>query len=320
MSPNIIGHLLLAEYVKEELRQAIYYHLSRGDILSAIRLFPLIRTCNHPDFLAGNLIPDLSTDKKRSHFRVDASMQGFVVPNLKAVRNIFFRLKNPLLFGCYTHLWLDHHFIEGMLIPSFEWDVDKQEVRNPRNGMTWSKEVFFSQQGLYGAYTELNPILIENGLISLHTLQRLPEDLPETGIPVFDRRHHKTWRAELDGYLAENRSYTGDILAYDEFVQKLKYFADAFVQDVQTMKEPSFVHSYRIVSSIQRIISHRKYEYSRYFDLPDNWSFSSAEVEYIQYMTDAELYHVDLDPLKPTWMVPVGFTVDVYPDWASTTK
>ena len=317
---QIIGHLTFSQLVTKAIRKTMLDHIKHGNIRLAARLFRLLRTCSHPDFLAGNLIPDLSTDKKRSHFRVDASMEGFVVPNLKAVRNIFFRLKNPLLFGCYTHLWLDYHFIEDMLIPSFEWDVDNQEVRNPRNGMTWSQQVFFSQQGLYGAYTELNTILIENGLICLPTLHRLPEYLPETGIPVFDRRRHKTWRAELDSYLAENRSYTGDILAYDEFVQKLQYFADAFVQDVLTTEEPSFVNSYRIVSSIQQIIRHRKYEYSRYFDLPDNWCFSSDEVEYIQYMTDAELYHVDLDPLKPNWMVPVGFTVDVYPDWASTTK
>ena len=68
---------------------------------------------------------------------------------------------------------------------------------------------------MYGSYTEINQLLLKDKRVSPDTVKELPEILPNTGIPVYDVRREKTWKAELEGYLAEKKEYTGDIFDYD---------------------------------------------------------------------------------------------------------
>ena len=186
-------------------------------------------------FLAGNQIPDLATDKKQSHYRKGASVEGLWVPDMELVKKDLFVPEDPVKLGMYSHLYLDYHFIEEFLIPEFVWDVKNRKVINPRNGKEWDAGTFFSPKsdsGMYAAYNEINPLLLRDDYISRSTIEEIPELLPETGIPVFDARREKTWKEELKGYLAKPKEYTGDIFDYDRLCDFIKRLAIKFVKEV----------------------------------------------------------------------------------------
>ena len=104
----------------------------------------------------------------------------------------------------FCHLYLDYYFIEEFLISEFIVDVEEMKVINPRNNMHWDVKTFFSNSGMYGAYTEINQLMVRDGHYPLNTVKEIPEILPNTGINVFDTRRDKTWKAELKEYLAQD--------------------------------------------------------------------------------------------------------------------
>ena len=213
--PGIIYHLAFAEEV--------YRHITKKNALNQI------------EFLSGNLIPDLvvSENKKRSHYRVAASFPGFEIPNMKEVKKDLYDLNNSLQMGMYCHLYLDYHFIETFLIPEFIWDLKNKLVINPRNGKRWNVEQFFAKASeggiLYNGYTQINKKMIEDGHIDMETINMMPDVLPLTGNPVFDNRREKTWRDELNGYLAEEAPYTGETFDYSRLWNSISSIAKKFV-------------------------------------------------------------------------------------------
>ena len=213
--PGILYHLSFAEEVYRNLGTVI--QLDKVDFV---------------DFMAGNLIPDLATDKRKSHFRKKASVDGFFVPEMELVKRELFRPEDSIKFGMYCHLYLDYYFIEKFLIPEFIWNVKDMKVINPRNNKQWDVKTFFSHSGMYGSYTEINQLLVRDGHISLSTVKEIPEILPSTGIAVFDVRRDKTWKAELDEYLAQKKEYTGDIFDYDRLWSCIEKIATQFVQEI----------------------------------------------------------------------------------------
>ena len=62
----------------------ILYHLSFAK--EVYRQLNSVCSINEINFMSGNLIPDLATDKKRSHYRIPASVDGFFVPELKLAK------------------------------------------------------------------------------------------------------------------------------------------------------------------------------------------------------------------------------------------
>ena len=183
-------------------------------------------------FMAGNLIPDLATDKKRSHYRKKASVDGFFVPEMELVRRDLFVPKDSVKFGMFCHLYLDYYFIEEFLIPEFIWDVETMRVINPRNNKEWDVKTFFSHSGMYGSYTEINQLLVRDGHVSVSTIEEIPEILPNTGLTVFDARREKTWRAELEEYLAQKKEYTGEIFDYNRLWSCIERIATQFVDEI----------------------------------------------------------------------------------------
>ena len=211
--PGIMYHLAFAEEVHRRLKSVV----------------------NYVEFFAGNLIPDLVLDKKASHFRVPASSQGFLVPNMTAVKKSLYDKSNSLKLGMYCHLYLDYHFIESYLIPEFIWDTDKMEVINPRNGKVWPVKQFFAKPAdggiLYNGYTQINKLLLADNHIKMETVEMLPAILPPTGISLFDTRREKTWREELNGYLSEDAPYTGEALDYERLCKSISAIAEKFVNE-----------------------------------------------------------------------------------------
>lgn len=232
--PGILPHATFAELIRKAVLKQLWRKLIKFDIHASTTLFALFRILQHPDFLAGNLIPDLATDKKASHYRISASVDGFVVPDMEKVKNDLFFPDTPVKFGCFCHLWLDYHFIEELLIPSFIWDANNNKVINPRNQKTWDPAVFFSQDGLYGAYTEMNQLMIRSGHVPLVKMDKLPDLLPPTGLTVFDTRKKVTWREELNAYLSTNKKYTGDVFEYEYFWNCIETLSSKFVEEICT--------------------------------------------------------------------------------------
>lgn len=211
--PGIMYHLAFAEEVKLHLKTSI----------------------NDVEFFSGNLIPDLALDKKASHFKIPASVQGFEVPNMNEVKKKLYDKSSSIKIGMYCHLYLDYHFIESYLIPEFIWDAEKMEVINPRNGKSWPVEQFFAKPAnggiLYNGYTQINKLLLSDKHIKMETIEKIPDILPDTNIPIFDTRRKKTWREELDCYLSENAPYTGEALDYNRLCNSISAIAKKFVNE-----------------------------------------------------------------------------------------
>ena len=208
----------------------ILYHLSFAE--EVYRKLAPVMPLDKVSFMAGNLIPDLATDKKQSHYRKKASVDGFFVPEMELVRRDLFVPKDSVKFGMFCHLYLDYYFIEEFLIPEFIWDVETMRVINPRNNKEWDVKTFFSHSGMYGAYTEINQLLVRDGHVSVSTIEEIPEILPNTGLTVFDARREKTWKAELDEYLAQKKEYTGEIFDYNRLWSCIERIATQFVDEI----------------------------------------------------------------------------------------
>ena len=208
----------------------ILYHLSFAEEVYR-KLEPVI-SLDKVSFMAGNLIPDLATDKKQSHYRKKASVDGFFVPEMELVKRDLFVPEDSVKFGMFCHLYLDYYFIEEFLIPEFVWDVERMKVINPRNNKEWDVKTFFSHSGMYGAYTEINQLLVRDGHVSVSTIEEIPEILPNTGLTVFDARREKTWKAELDEYLAQKKEYTGEIFDYNRLWSCIERIATQFVEEI----------------------------------------------------------------------------------------
>lgn len=190
------------------------------------------------DFMSGNLIPDLSAeDKNFSHYRTEASIMGLFVPDMKQVENELLSVHNPIKLGMYSHLYIDERFIEGFLIPSFIWEKSRMVIINPRNGLEWYPEPFFRQGGTYyRAFAEINQMLIRDGYISMETILNMPEKLPDTGMPVYDKRQERPWKKEIEEYIAQKIEYTGDVFDYESLVSFLEKTANELADKIKKTK------------------------------------------------------------------------------------
>lgn len=207
----------------------ILYHLSFAE--EVFRNLNPLTPIDKISFLAGNLIPDLATDKKQSHYRKEASIKGFFVPEMEHAKNELFVPEDAVKLGMYCHLYLDYYFIEEFLIPEFIWDTKNNQVINPRNNRHWDTNTFFSHSGMYGSYTEINQLLMKDGHVSMNTINQIPEMLPCTGLPHFDTRRVKTWKTELEEYLSQHKEYTGDVFDYNRLCNCITNIAKQFVSE-----------------------------------------------------------------------------------------
>lgn len=205
----------------------ILYHLSFAE--EVYRKIVHFKSIDKIAFMAGNLIPDLAKDKQKSHYRKQASVEGFFVPEMKSAKKELFDLEEAIKLGMYCHLYLDYFFIEEFLIPEFIWDTENMKVINPINNKEWDVDTFFSHSGMYGSYTEINQLMIRDGRISFDTIDKIPSILPNTGINVFDERREKTWRTELEEYLVQKKDYTGEIFDYNRLWKCIQQIANQFV-------------------------------------------------------------------------------------------
>lgn len=184
------------------------------------------------DFLSGCLIPDMTVDKKASHYRVPASITKYLVPDMERVKNDLLDLNNSLYLGIYCHLYLDHHFFENYIFKKYRWE--KGYVTVPHSGYILSEAEFFkSGNGIYKAYGELNHLLLRDGKITNDDLSIIKEYLPNTKIDIFDIRREKTWKNELNEYLTTENEYLGQILDYNDVILLLENLTDMFINNIE---------------------------------------------------------------------------------------
>ncbi len=193
------------------------------------------------EFFSGNIIPDLVTpeNKEYTHYRITSPVDGHMFPDLAKAKSELFDKDNSIKLGMYSHLYLDYHFIEDFLYKEFIFDVKNGKVINPRTNTTWDLRQFFGKctEGgiLYEGYTQINNLLIKDGYINTNDLSNIPNNLPLTGIPVFDNRYEMTWREELNGYLSRKIPYNGKIFEYERLTSAIYNIADQFISDVEKM-------------------------------------------------------------------------------------
>lgn len=219
-------------YERREVMPGTLFHLAFVEEIYRLSNLPW----NKLTFMAGNLIPDMAKNKQLSHYRINACVKGFLVPDLEAARKDLLVFDDATKMGMFCHLYLDHYFIKYYLIPSFMWDIDDLIICNPRNDRIWTIHEFFSCSGMYGAYSEINGLLLKDELISMDTINQLPAILPDSGIPFFDDRHEKSWKRQLEEHLADKRKYTGEIFDYDHLWRIIKLIASRYVKEVLRQK------------------------------------------------------------------------------------
>lgn len=194
---------------------------------------------NKVDFFSGNIIPDLVTaeNKKYTHYRIKSYVDGHMFPDLAKARNELLDKSNSIKLGIFSHLYLDYYFIEEFLYNEFIFDTKNGKAINPRTNTTWDLKQFFakSTEGgiLYEGYTQINNLLFKDGYIKKETLDMLPDNLPLTGIPAFDKRYEMTWREELSIYLSENIPYTGKIFEYERIISTIYGIANGLITELE---------------------------------------------------------------------------------------
>lgn len=186
---------------------------------------------NKKDFILGSILPDFAKNKESVHHYPNAS-KDFFVPDLEAARSRYSRLSNRYLkYGCLCHLALDERYTKEFIAPRFEYDPKLEIVTqrsNPENH--WTLRKFFSYDGLYRAYAEMNPLVFERGLLDLDWLkENIPNEFPRTGFSTLDDRTTDNWFEFLEGRLASPPGYTGALFSFDELIEFIEMVADDFV-------------------------------------------------------------------------------------------
>ena len=185
---------------------------------------------NKSDLLSGCLIPDMTIDKKLSHYRVPASITKYLVPDMDKVKNDILDINNSLYLGIYCHLFLDYHFFENYIFRKYSWQ--NGYVVMPHNGYTLKEDEFFSREGIYSAYGELNHLLLDDKKITCKDLDIIPETLPNTNIDIFDTRRKKSWKIELNEYFTNENKYSSKILEYNSVISFLEHLVPVFVSSL----------------------------------------------------------------------------------------
>ena len=209
--PGLLLHLSFGKMIYEKI--GVKYNIDKSD------------------FLSGCLIPDMTVNKKVSHYRVPASITKYYVPEMERVKTDLFDLNNSLKLGIYCHLFLDYHFFESYIFKKYKWE--NCFVTVPFSKVTLSEDEFFkSGNGIYAAYGELNHLLLNDEIITCEDLDIIPEILPNTNIEIFDKRREKSWKAELNEYLSNENEYSGEILDYNQVISLLDELTDLFINNI----------------------------------------------------------------------------------------
>ena len=163
------------------------------------------------DFLIGNLLPDTTKIKARSHFRYPKYHDRMIeYPETSwFIKKYKHLLSNSSVVGYLFHLYIDRKFFKEYMprIVEFRNAQDEKEERRDmvkdvllkRTGQRLSKQDFFSEKYYYGDYTKMNMYLVNRYQIPT----TLDPNISNPGIKEVDYEDVKQVLKELKTYIMQ---------------------------------------------------------------------------------------------------------------------
>lgn len=218
--PGVLHHLYFAEEVVKDLDK---FQSRASGLHDKIKL-------DRDTFYLANLMPDLAKDKESRHFKEDSKVaKGFKTPNLKKASKSFLKIENPSIqAGIFGHLYLDRCFINYFIYPQFDFNWQEDKITSYETSKTYTVAEFFSRDGLYRGYSEMNHIIIDNHLIDMEHVNSLPDWPPQTGIKKYDTWRKESWREELDRYLSHLADTSDMMFLAEDFTGFISLAAKKF--------------------------------------------------------------------------------------------
>lgn len=173
---------------------------------------------NRERFMLAGIMPDLTEDKFKAHYKYISRKIGLYVPDLRLADRMISHTWNDwsIRTGLYAHMYFDQKFVMEFLVPRFDWDTEGQKITSIATGEEFSSEQFFSLDGLFGAYAEVATALLSGGRLRAKLVENLPDDLPEVKMPEMEPV--KDWRLEFERQASNVRAKTDRIFPVDEAI------------------------------------------------------------------------------------------------------
>ena len=180
--PSIAGHMAIAKRVSEKLN------------------------INSPDFIRGNLLPDLYNDKVKSHFKING--KKYMIPDIdKAVKDL--DIKKDLYLGYICHLLLDKYYFDEYMI-KYEGNL-------------------FDDTIIYNDYDIINHKIVDYFKLDL---DYIVECLNNYSITINNRKLEKN----IDCLLANINGKT-NILDVDDFINFLDKISNRIANELRGIME-----------------------------------------------------------------------------------
>ena len=189
------------------------------------------------DFLIGNLLPDTTKIKARSHFR-DPKYHDRMIEYPETswfIKKYKHLLSNSSVVGYLFHLYIDRRFFKYYMprIVEFRNAQDEREERRDmvkdvllkRTGQRLSKWDFFSEKYYYGDYTKMNMYLVNRYQIPA----TLDPNISNPGIKEVDYEDVKQVLKELKTYLKVPEDAVKNVRVFD--VEDLLFFLENAVNE-----------------------------------------------------------------------------------------
>lgn len=160
-------------------------------------------------FYIGNLLPDSSKDKARTHFRAKERYGKMVeYPELdQFLEKYESLLVEDSVLGYYYHLYIDRKFFTEFYPQTFIYMNEEMGEETERNRVAWAYihkteekipvQRFLSEEYYYGDFTRMNTWLVEKFDLPMH----FDREVENPGIEEVDYQKIENVLAQLNGYL-----------------------------------------------------------------------------------------------------------------------
>ena len=191
------------------------------------------------NFLIGNLLPDTTKIKARSHFR-DPKYHDRMIEYPETswfIKKYKHLLSNSSVVGYLFHLYIDRRFFKDYMprIVEFRNVQDEREERRDmvkdvllkRTGQRLSKWDFFSEKYYYGDYTKMNMYLVNRYQIPLD----LNAQIINPGINEMQDGNVQQVLDSLHGYLSVTVDAVNDLKVFplDKLLASLEQYTIEFL-------------------------------------------------------------------------------------------
>ena len=176
--PNISAHMSVADYLAKKLN------------------------IDDPNFIIGNLLPDLEQDKTKSHYKIQGKL--YLVPNISYVEKIL-DLKDKTNLGILTHLLLDSYYLDYL--------TEKYPNIDVFDGMT-----------LYKGYDYINQDIINHFNLDVDKIINILLNISEEKYIYKRDKNIKSLKGKEKGNL--------EILEKDDFIKFLDQVIPKIEEDI----------------------------------------------------------------------------------------